>query len=219
MLGEILGTENLYDLSQVDSIEVKLGVSWSRQLEKAYVSFYSVYVNAEHFATINARADQKQIDLSMLNLQHAMFRDPVNDEESADTVGEALQSLVDEFIAQPKKTNEEAVVIPLQLRSGHGALPLFDQALPLVPSNDLLDDDNIDPNKKLTAEELKQAELRQTEKAAAEQRFVLLNGYLSRLIVGSGKLARDCLQQFLYLGPLRDIPRSALQSGAISRSG
>lgn len=206
LLGEILGTENLYDLSQVDSIEVKLGVSWSRQLEKAYVSFYSVYVDDEHFATISARADQKQIDLSMLNFQHAMFRNPISNEEDALTVGEEVQLLVDEFIAKPKKIYEETVYIPLQLRSGHGAMPVFDQALPLVPSNDLLDDDDIDPNKKFTDEELKKILLRQTEKAAADQRFVLLNGYLSRIIVGAGKLTRDCLQQFLYLGPLRDIP-------------
>ena len=206
LLGEILGTENLYDLSQVESVDVKLGIRWSRQLNRAYVCFYSIGVDDVHFASIHARADQKQIDLSILNFQHAMFRVPLNKEEDAVTVGEALQSLVDEFVAQPNNTNEETMYIPLQLRSVNGAMPVFDQALPLVPSNDLLDDDDIDPNKKFTDEERKQVLIRQTEKAAADQRFVLLNGYLSRIIVGSGKLARDCLQQFLYLGPLRDIP-------------
>lgn len=205
-LGAILVTENLFDLSRVEKVEIKLGMSWSRQLERAYVSFYSVCVDDEQFATINAKADQKQIDLSVLNFQHSMFRDPVNKEEDAITVGEALQSMVEEFIAQPKKTNEETVYIPLQLRSGRGAMPVFDQALTLVPSNDLLDDNDIDPNKKFTDEERRQAEQRQTKKAEAEQRFVFLNSYLSRIIVGAGELARDCLQQFLYLGPLRDIP-------------
>ena len=56
LLGEILGTEKLLDLSCVETVEVKLGVSWSRQLDRAYVSFYSVSVDGEHFATISAKA-------------------------------------------------------------------------------------------------------------------------------------------------------------------
>lgn len=206
LLGEILDTEKLLDLSCVETVEVKLGVSWSRQHDRAYVSFYSVNIDGEHFATINAKADQKQIELSTLNCQHKIFNEPVNKEEEAINIGEALQALVNEFTIQPKKDNENPVFVPLQLCSGQWALPVFNQDLPLAPSNGLLENDDIDPNKKLTDKELQQAEDLQTEMAEAEQRFVLLNRYLSRIIVGAGELARDCLQQFLYLGPLREIP-------------
>jgi hypothetical protein len=206
LLGEILDTEKLLDLSCVETVEVKLGVSWSRQHDRAYVSFYSVSIDGEHFATISAKADQKQIELSTLNCQHKIFNEPVNKEEEAINIGEALQALVDEFTIQPKKENEKPVFVPLQLRSGQWGLPVFNQDLPLAPSNALLENDDVDPNKKPTDEERQQAEILQTEKAEAEQRFILLNRYLSRIIVGAGELARDCLQQFLYLGPLREIP-------------
>lgn len=55
LLGEILDTEKLLDLSSMESVEVKLGVCWSRQHDRAYVSFYSVSIDGEHFATINCQ--------------------------------------------------------------------------------------------------------------------------------------------------------------------
>jgi hypothetical protein len=205
-LGELLGTEKLYDLGKVKNIAVKLGVSWSRQLEIAYVSSYSIELDEELFATISAKPDQKQVEVSILNFQHSIFSGPINNEENAITIGEGLQILVDEFVVQPKKTNEEIARIPLQLGSSHGAMPVFDQALPLKPSNDCLDEDEIDPSKKLTDDEKKLNQVRQQEKADAVQRFEVLNWYISRIIVGAGELVRDCLQEFIYLGPLREIP-------------
>lgn len=206
LLGEVLDTEKLLDLSSVETVEVKIGVGWSRQHDRAYVSFYSVSIDGEHFATISAKADQKQIELSILNCQHKIFNEPVTIEEEAISIGDALQALVDEFTIQPRKENEQPAFVPLQLYSGQSALPVFNQYLPLAPSNNLIESDDIDPNKKLTDKERHQAEVLQIEKKEAERRFVLLNRYLSRIIVGVGELARDCLQQFLYLGPLRDIP-------------
>lgn len=207
LLGEILGTERLFDLSQVESVEVKLGISWSRQLNRAYVSFYSVSVDGEHFATISAKSDQKQIDLSHLNFRHTIFSNSCDEEDNTIKVSDKLQALVDEFTVQPNKDMGQAIFAPLQLLTARGALPAFGRALILFPSNGLLDDAEIvDPSKRLTDEEQRCAERKKNEKAEVEQRFSLLNKYISRIIVGSGELVRDCLQQFLYLGPLREIP-------------
>ena len=205
-LGEILDTEKLLDLSSIETIEVRLGVSWSRQHDKAYVSFYSVSIEGEHFATINAKADQKQSELSLINCQHKIFNQPINIDEKAMTIGEAFQALVDEFTIQPNIDNDFPVSLPLQLRTSRGALPVFNQDLFLEPSNGILENDDIDPNRKIIDAEWQQAEALQLKQIEAAQRLFILNRYLSRIIVGAGEMVRDCLQQFLYLGPLREIP-------------
>ncbi|VVN15031.1 MULTISPECIES: AAA family ATPase [unclassified Pseudomonas] len=195
LLGESLGSEQVFDLSRVTTVEVRLGMSWSQQLNQAYVSAYTVSADGEPFATITTTPDQKQIALSMLNCHHTMFSALLNEDEETGTVGEALQDLVNEFATVPATRDAQSITVPLQLRTGRGAMPDFGIALPLVRSMDLPDE--ADSDSREGADE-------QTRQA--ERNFTYLNRYLSRIIVGSGELAHSCLQQFLYLGPLRDIP-------------
>lgn len=207
LLGEVLRSRFVFDLSQVGRIEVRLGVSWSQQLNTAYVSSYSVVVDGHLFATITTKPDQKQIVLSQLNCFHPIFNVPLSqDEEEARSVGDALQELVEEFASVPSGTLKNAIMAPMLLRSGRGAMPEFGRSLPLSPANDVLDVEGSDPNQRMTEAERKAAETREVERAEAARRFDILTSYLSRVIVGAGELARDCLQQFLYLGPLREIP-------------
>lgn len=205
LLGEVLNSEVVFDLSGVKTLEIKLEISWSQQLNIAYVSSYSVMVDGEPFATINSKADQKQIELKALNHNHAIFNVPLNEDEESGTVGEALAALLDEYTTASSATSE-VIVAPLLLRSGRGAIPELRSMLPLVPPTDLLDEEGIDPNKRQTESERKKSEEQQKEREQAERSFFYLNRYISRVIVGAGELAEECLQQFLYLGPLRDIP-------------
>lgn len=206
LLGVTLGSEQVYDLNRIEAVEVRLGVRWSQQLDQAYVAAYSVTVDGEHFATLTATPDQKQIALSELNCQHPIFGAPLSEDQEVGTVGEALQGLLDEFITTPMTVDGHTVTAPLQLRTGRGAMPVFGSLLPLAPSTDLLDEEESDPRQQRTDKERRQAETRDEEIHRAERDFGHLNRYLSRVIVGAGELAQDCLQQFLYLGPLREIP-------------
>lgn len=211
LLGEVLGSEQVYDLSQVVSIEVRVAVRWSQQLQQAYVANYSVAVNGEAFARISATADQKQILLSELNCKHAMFNVPLTEDEGTVSVGEGLQGLLDEYATAPATSSGEVIATPLQLRFAHGAMPDFGRLLPLVSSIAEVDLDQRDWMQgsailRLTNKDREQYELKKQKQEEKAHNFKILNGYLSRLLVGAGELARDCLEQFIYLGPLREIP-------------
>jgi hypothetical protein len=206
LLGEVLGSEQLFDLSGVKAVEVRLGVRWSQQLNQAFVSSYTVSVDGAPFATITSTSDQKQITLNTLNCRHPMFDVSLTDDEEGDSVGVALQCLLDEFVTAPATATSPSMAVPLQLRNGRGAMPVFGRILPLAPPIDILDEDEGDPRQRLTDMERELAKKRDKDARQADLRFTYLNRYISRVIVGVGQLAQDCLQQFLYLGPLRDIP-------------
>lgn len=206
LLGDVLGSEQIYDLSQVESVEVCIGVRWSQQLQQAYVADYSVTANGEFFARTIATADQKQILLSELNCEHAMFNVPLTEDDGAVTVGEGLRGVLDEYVTAPATISGEVIATPLQLRFARGAMPVFGTSLPLAPSNDLLDEEEIDPRRPLTEKQREEERRREAELQESERQFAVVTRYLSRIIVGAGELARDCLEQFIYLGPLRDIP-------------
>lgn len=180
-LGELLGTDKVHDLAAVQSVELKLGVSWSRQLNRAYVSFYSVGIDDEEFATLATSADQRQINLRSINLQHSIFDVPVEDGPEAETVGELIKNFIDDLTVQYSSIEGVENVTPLQVASVTGALPEFGTPLPLSAPGDAVE--RVDP-----------------------ELFAQFNYYISRIIVGTGELAKDCLHEFLYLGPLREIP-------------
>lgn len=208
LLGEVFGSEAVFDLSQVRNLEVQLGVRWSLQFNRAYVASYAVNVDGEPFAHISSSADQRQIELRELNCSHPMFSAKLNEDAESPSVGEALQTLIDELTTAKASGSEERVISPLQVRSGRGAMPYFGSRLELESS---LEDITPDISERIAlsnvelARELlkKRAIIAKQEKLTA---LYALNAYTSRIVVGAGELARDCLQQFLYLGPLREIP-------------
>lgn len=204
LLGDALGCDQLFDLEQVETVEVKLEVRWSHQLATAYVAAYTVVVDGELFARLTTTPDQKQTALSEFNTQHRMFAVSSSDEEDAETVGAALQDLVDAYTVT--MVDGRPVCGMLQLRESQGAMPVFGKLLRLAPGNDGLDDEGDDPRRQLSNVERAKRERSLEERLRLEDSFNQLNGYLSRVIVGAGELARQCLQQFLYLGPLREIP-------------
>ncbi len=210
VLGEVLDSESVFDLSTAQSVEVRLGVRWSQQFAQAYVATYTVSLDGKHFATIVSSADHKTIELETLNCSHRMFATALNDEPDSISVGEAMQNLLDEFTTMAAiDDTTSATNIPLQLRTGRGAMPEFGRVLPLEPLFDDIDPDAYKAGSavpRLSKKDLERFEQAQQELAQAKLTFQALNNYISRVIVGAGELACDCLQQFLYLGPLREIP-------------
>ena len=204
LLGEALKTEAVYDLSATKDIELRLRICWSRVLDTAFVEKYSVFLDGEIFAVINCSEDKKNIFLSHLNYQHHYFNQLILDEPDALSVGAALQEFVE--IHSQTEQSPPVTVLPLQLQSGRGAMPVFGKDLPLISQGALLDVDEIDPSRKLTEDERKKEIEDEAERFIERQHFTYLTAYLSRAIVGAGQLANECLKDFLYLGPLRDIP-------------
>jgi len=209
LLGEVLGSEAVFDLSNVQTLEVRLGINWSHQLNSAYISSYAVEVDGHPFAQITSKADQKQIELNQLNCSHPMFNSKLNEEEDSISVGEALQNLLDEFTTSSGSGAQEIMVTPLQLRTGRGAMPEFGNILPLESTLEEVDPDEYKSGTampRLSRQAQEKIEQVQQEHEERFLKFHAMNGYISRIIVGAGELVRDCLQQFLYLGPLREIP-------------
>lgn len=197
-LGEVLGSEELFDLNRVQTVELQLEVRWSRQLDEAYVSTYSVSVDGEHFATIASTPDQKQIALTRLNSAHQMFALPLTADHGDNAPGQALEDVLSEFWG-PAAGGDS---VPFQLRDGRAAMPVFGQLLPLEPSSNVFVTEETDTQSgggPVSYDELQSW-------ATASARFTALQYYLSRVMVGTGELVRDCLQEFLFLGPLREIP-------------
>jgi hypothetical protein len=197
LLGEALRSEQVFDLSNIELVEVRLGISWSQQRSIAYVSYYTVSVDGVQFATVTVKPDQNQVELAELNYQHPILNGVLSDEDTS--VGDALQDLVMEYATVPATANAPSVTVPLQLKSGRGAMPVFGKILALAPATETLIEEITGVGRGIDSDSWREA-------LASQQAFYYLNAYLSRVIVGAGELARDCLQQFLYLGPLREIP-------------
>lgn len=169
-LGEVLGTEQVFDLAGVKNAEVTIDIKWSELEKKAFVSRYAVQIDDEPFAFLNCYDDSRQATFAGLHSEHTMFNVPVDDDEGSDTVGSRLLELFTELSGR----------LALQIESGRGAMPRFGDLLGLMPAA------SIEP-----------------EDAESLTRF---DHYVSRVMVGAGELALKCLRQFLYLGPLREIP-------------
>lgn len=210
-LAVALGAWELYDLDKVESVEVRIKVRWSRQLNLAFVSDYSVAVNGELFAAISSTADQRQIILSELNNKHSMFDMPLTEDDDSTKVSDALQGLLEQYVPDTGANAALNGVAPLQLRFAHGAMPEFGRALPLVSSvsesiASLSEEMSSSARLKATDEDWETKKDLVAAYAEVERDFRLLTNYLSRALVGSGELSRNALQEFIYLGPLRDIP-------------
>lgn len=169
-LGEALGTDQVFDVSGIKNVEVRIDVKWSEQERKTFVSHYSVNVDDEPFAFLHCYGDSKQASLKTLHSEHTMFCVPAVEDESTDTVGERLFDFFSELSDR----------VPLQIQSGRGAMPKFGKLLGLMPG----------------------AVLESHGPVALDQ----FDHYVSRIMVGAGELVMKCLRQFLYLGPLREIP-------------
>jgi len=190
-LGEFLNIDNLMDLGDLESAEVTLEVRWSQLLNTAYVAAYHVSLDNECFASISCSSDAKSAQLTKINYKHSNFSLPINDyDNEAQSVGEALESCVENITYMPQPGESPAPDLYLQVHDGLSKAPLFGHKLFISP-----------PWNKFI-----ESTLAVLEPDKEDDGFGYLTAYLERAISGPAELVRICLKQFLYLGPLREIP-------------
>jgi hypothetical protein len=160
----------------VRSASVEVAVSWSELRQSFYVQRYAVWLNDEPLATIQSYFERHQVELAEVNFQHPVLQ--VAGESGS--LGEALEVLESRPLPH---------TIPIENQGD--ALPTWGQALPLI-----LFPDGTDEIRSSGVDGVQQAQV------AADTLVALF----SQLVVGPGQLLRDALQQFRYLGPLRETP-------------
>ena len=171
-------------LTGVESFGVELQLEYNSFAERVFVAESHVFVNGQRLFTLESSA-QKGAKIVNLDHQHpCLTRSQTLDEESA--LQHCLHRCEDVFINGP----ESQLVFPSMI-----------DALPSLGSKIRFDID------KPSASEL--ASLDELASTAWDDGFELmlnLQSAFSDLIVGPFQLVADALQQFRYLGPLRETP-------------
>ncbi|MBT5230485.1 MAG: AAA family ATPase, partial [Methylococcales bacterium] len=177
----IMLSPSVKDLSQVKTIKLSIDIRWSEIENKAYVAKYSVAINGEHFADIVAKADLKNTVLTNINYTHPF-------------IGSDNSSIFEDYFNQYLATGN-ATEIGTYFK--HGALPDFGEKLPLEFYN--LEHGFAGQNE--------QHQIGSGELSGIHSESSSIKTYFSRIMVGSGECLRDYLRKYLYIGPLRVVPK------------
>ena len=197
-------------IPRLKNANVAVLVKWSKRLEKAYISSYSVHANGEELITIDSSSDKLQIHISKINIFNPIFFDEKIDPEDnrnlmlkyiekSDKSGEKVTSdfwsnfdkdsyhLGDMFTAILHYTNLDNGVFgctkPIKLLKQDSGMPYWDRNL-------IIDYSIWAPEEDIKFED--------------RLNFIRL---LSSLAVGPGELVRNQLRKLCYFGPLREVPK------------
>lgn len=178
---------------EIDSGWVEVQVEWSELLGRPILKEYSVGLNDEPFAKIQASSDLKNIEVTQLSTEHSAFsKEYVQSEDQSsiedefaellsqdDRVGSYNQIFMMGFeVLKPNYIGLDNLYFGVQGQSD--AMPAFGR--PLAIQEEAFEEQADQPTKREFIEGL------------------------SSYIVGVGELARDALRAFRYLGPLREVP-------------
>lgn len=164
-------------LSHIKSASITLTITWSELLDRPYVKRYTVNFNGHKITQIDASADCRRIEITYLNLDHFHQSSEDTSEHSLAELLEKLAELLEKTV-QPALFQENGAVML-------GVLGQID-ALPDAPRPLLLD-------------------TIWSEDAPVLARTQLL-ALLDVIIRGPLRLLISELDNFRYLGPLRELP-------------
>lgn len=200
---------NTYDpqdslFSGITRAHVEVGVTWSDRLNAPHIQEYSVSFNGAKFATITSQPGRRMPVLETVDLEHPVLlqrkdldRFVTLESWAPDEADDGTYSGL-KFLLNKVRRNAWAPVwqddtfrILEALPQQTDALPNWERRLPLANwRDDGVSDDALDAPDR--------------EELESDNREI--NAVLSRLIVGPGELIRNALQNFRYLGPLRETP-------------
>ena len=199
--GEILGQMTWDDYSDYDKITssvrsgwVELTIVWSQILEGPLISTYSVGINGEELAKIEATDDGRQIDLTSISPFNPVFLERISSQRAINAVkkirrGEKVSEVNLEVLF-------EALPVFFNMFSFSEGLSGISKPIPLANQKSVLPQWNT----YLSFEDsIWDIEVSSEEK---ENTITLL----SSLISGPGELVRDSLRNFCYIGPYREVP-------------
>lgn len=178
--------ETHHDIREAFSVEsatVSLEIAWSSFFERPYLKKYGIGFDGRPFASIEAKADGKEVAVVDFNHYHPAFlvRDEDNPSGGAVPYFAALflQAIKEPYFKFPDATN-------LLLEDQASALPRWNAKLRIAESC-LLHAEGQDA-------------------AEGEDYVQMINGLLSQLFVRPGEILRRELERYCYIGPIRKIP-------------
>jgi predicted ATPase len=196
IVGENTG---LKEYAVVQEIGIFLQIQWSDLINAPYVSALLVEMDGEKIASITSPPQVGLAQLTDFNFQHPLLQEYVDADEEvpesqsdsdplASRLGIEVWELSREMAksADLKGTNEFRVAAASVI----GALPEIDKPWHL---------------------ELRDPEPKKLEPEYNTPRVRGLAALLDELLVGPLRIARDCLSDMTYIGPLRDIPPRAFR--------
>lgn len=177
----------------VQEIGLQVDVKWSGLAQSPYIHRFSIDLDGEHLAAIEALSTEKSGHLTDFNFAHPLLRHAVRREESGDARGSPKSSasspLEDEIstLTQPDTgDSQESASMDGRLKIGietkQGALPELEDELQIEPGDPDMDDEML------------------------VVRFDGICDLLSEMFLAPARLARDHLKQMTYIGPLREMP-------------
>lgn len=190
--------------SGIEEASVEVAISWSNRLNAPHVNQYSVSYNGSPFATITSQPGRRLPVLETVELGHPILTKRKDLERfvkwpswTPDEVDDGDYSGLHYLLNKVRRNawvpvwDDDLVRILETLPNQRDAVPVWGTRLPLDDWRDAgVDDQPLDPPG--------------VEELESDNREI--NAVLSRLIVGPGELVRDALQEFRYLGPLRETP-------------
>lgn len=178
---------------QVTSAWVEMMIVWSEWRNAPFVAQYEVGINGEFFAQICSAADTRRVWVPAINFQHSLFSsdEPDSSIRNEDEPPSSKLELLYEIVTTAKQTHfmdqeNNTLINRLELDLEQpSAIPVWGRALRIDESS--LQDLSVHGDE-------------------ADSIYDEFTSYLNQLIVGPGELLREALQQFRYLGPIRETP-------------
>jgi ABC-type lipoprotein export system ATPase subunit len=171
--------------TQVQTVSLMIHVSWINSLNRAEATYYSIYINGKDFISLSLDYDNPRnlhSYISNLNINNPVIR---GYDTFSDNIGLFLGSLG----LDPDISEDE---FRINLKGNNSVIPNLDE--------DIFLEQGV-----LSAEEMDWFDTPQTADELHENYFEIIELY-KKVIISVGILAKDELNRFRYIGPIREIP-------------
>lgn len=187
--------------ASVASAWVEVVVKRSVLRDALYVQRYSVGINGQPFAAIEADFDAREVRIVGLDFHHPLIRAMALDEHPS--LLEEYFELLKPAGAQQSGPTDTAVSLGSMLLGGQvDALPVLDRPLDIPLKATEPDDEQT----REASEKPEDKVRRDREREITRVRADTFRAILTQLIVAPGRVLLDTLRGFRYLGPLRELP-------------
>jgi len=172
--------------SEVNSASLTIHIRWIDKLDRAEATFYSIDVNRESFISISLDSDNpKNIHtyISNLNINHPLVK-------GYDTFSDNIELFLSAFGMEPEITEDE---FRINIKGSSSVIPNLDEGILLEEGL-------------LSAEEMGDWFFDEDTADELHENYREIIDLYKKVIVSVGLLAKEELNRFKYIGPIREIP-------------
>ncbi|RMH13212.1 MAG: hypothetical protein D6698_14280, partial [Gammaproteobacteria bacterium] len=175
---------DIRDSFSVETATVSLEIAWSNFFGRPFLKKYGIGFDGQHFASIEAKPDGKEVAITDFNHDHPAFF--LHDEESPEPKAVPYFFILFSLSVKPSYFDYPAVT-HLLVDGQDGALPRWNSKITIAENCFLEREDWY-------------------EGADVESYIQMIHGQLSQLFVRPGEILQRELERFCYIGPIRKIP-------------